>query len=56
MGRVYEGYDGQTNSAIADSVGANIAEGHGRYSCQDSQRFVKIALESLKRNKTLVKT
>ncbi len=27
----------------ADSVGANIAEGTGRYNFQDNQRFVKIA-------------
>jgi four helix bundle protein len=40
----------------ADSVGANIAEGHGRYSYQDNQSFVKIALLFIKRNKTLVKT
>ena len=27
----------------ADSVCANVAEGDGRYSYQDNQRFVKIA-------------
>ncbi len=31
----------------ADSIGANIAEGVGRYNLQDNQRFVKIARGSL---------
>jgi len=31
----------------ADSIGANIAEGNGRYNLQDNQRFVKIARGSL---------
>ncbi len=31
----------------ADSIGANIAEGTGRYNFQDNQRFVKIARGSL---------
>ncbi len=47
---------GQPIVRSADSFGANIAEGQGRYSYQDNQRFVKIALEFIKRNKTLVET
>jgi four helix bundle protein len=31
----------------ADSIGANIAEGEGRYNFQDNRRFVKIARGSL---------
>ena len=31
----------------ADSIGANIAEGNGRYNILDNQRFVKIAKGSL---------
>ncbi|NET06943.1 MAG: four helix bundle protein [Merismopedia sp. SIO2A8] len=31
----------------ADSVGANIAEGNGRYNIRDNQRFIKIAKGSL---------
>ncbi|MEL6911339.1 MAG: four helix bundle protein [Cyanobacteria bacterium J06598_4] len=31
----------------ADSIGANIAEGNGRYNIKDNQRFVKIARGSL---------
>ena len=31
----------------ADSIGANIAEGSGRYNYQDNLRFVKIARASL---------
>jgi four helix bundle protein len=31
----------------ADSIGANIAEGRGRYNIQDNRRFVKIAKGSL---------
>jgi four helix bundle protein len=31
----------------ADSIGANIAEGRGRYNFQDNKRFVKIARGSM---------
>jgi four helix bundle protein len=34
----------------ADSIGANIAEGSGRYNYKDNQRFVRVARGSL--NKT----
>jgi four helix bundle protein len=32
---------------MADSIGANIAEGEGRYNFQDNRRFIKIARGSL---------
>jgi four helix bundle protein len=38
---------GKQRVRSADSIGANIAERHGRYSYQDNQRFVKIARGSL---------
>jgi four helix bundle protein len=31
----------------ADSIGANIAEGHGRRDAKDNRRFVRIAMGSL---------
>ncbi len=31
----------------ADSIGANIAEGRGRYNLQDNKRFIRIARGSL---------
>ena len=31
----------------SDSIGANIAEGNGRYNSKDNQRFIKIARGSL---------
>ncbi|MBD2501694.1 four helix bundle protein [Anabaena azotica] len=31
----------------ADSIGANIAEGRGRYNYQDNKRFIKIARGSM---------
>lgn len=40
----------------ADSIGANIAEGNGRYNIPDNQRFVKIAKGSLYETISLAKT
>ena len=49
-----KGWDDFTKKTIgkqivrcADSIGANIAEGVGRYNYQDNKRFVKIARGSL---------
>ena len=38
---------GKQITRSADSIGANIAEGSGRYNFQDNLRFVKIARASL---------
>ena len=38
---------GKQITRCADSIGANIAEGSGRYNFQDNLRFVKIARASL---------
>lgn len=35
----------------ADSIGANIAEGHGKYSYADNKRYVRIARGSLNETK-----
>jgi four helix bundle protein len=40
-------WDGFARDTVADSVGANIAEGTGRHDFQDNRRFVKIARGSL---------
>ncbi len=40
----------------ADSIGANIAEGCGRYGTQDNKRFGYFARGSLNENKTLAPT
>ncbi|WP_339383532.1 MULTISPECIES: four helix bundle protein [unclassified Tychonema] len=38
---------GQQLVRSVDSIGANIAEGNGRYNYNDNQRFIKIARGSL---------
>jgi four helix bundle protein len=38
---------GQQLVRAVDSIGANIAEGNGRYNYNDNQRFIKIARGSL---------